>query len=331
MKETLEYLYQGGHLSETDAKGILLKIGQNSFSEIEIASFLTVYLMREITPQELSGFRKALLQLCIPVDLSEFDTIDVCGTGGDGKNTFNISTLSAFVLAGAGIRVAKHGNYGVSSPVGSSNILEHFGYRFSNDATRLRREVGQAGITFLHAPLFHPAMKYVAPVRRALRTKTFFNMLGPMINPASPGFQLVGVYSEKVQDLYNQVFRETGKKYLIIHGLDGYDEISLTGKVRIISSRGEEIITPETFGMAPIQEASLDGGNSAEEASAIFVKVLKNEASAEQKNVVLANSAAGIHTLHPDRSWSDCVGIARESLESGRAQEAFKKLISLQS
>ncbi|MFZ5429843.1 MAG: anthranilate phosphoribosyltransferase [Bacteroidota bacterium] len=331
MKETLEYLYQGGRLTETDAMGILVKIGQNSFSEIEIASFLTVFLMREITPQELSGFRKALLQLCIPVDLSEFDTIDVCGTGGDGKNTFNISTLSAFVLAGAGIRVAKHGNYGVSSPVGSSNILEHFGYRFSNDANRLRREVDQAGITFLHAPLFHPAMKYVAPVRRALRTKTFFNMLGPMINPASPGFQLVGVYSEKVQDLYNLVFRETGKNYLIIHGLDGYDEISLTGKVRAVSPRGEEIISPETFGMAPVQESSLDGGNSAGEAAAIFMKVLKNEANADQQNVVLANSAAGIHTLFPEKSWSDCTGIARESLESGRALEAFKKLISLQS
>lgn len=331
MKETLEYLYQGGRLTETDATGILVKIGQNSFSEIEIASFLTVFLMREITPQELSGFRKALLQLCIPVDLSEFDTIDVCGTGGDGKNTFNISTLSAFVLAGAGIRVAKHGNYGVSSPVGSSNILEHFGYRFSNDANRLRREVDQAGITFLHAPLFHPAMKYVAPVRRALRTKTFFNMLGPMINPASPGFQLVGVYSEKVQDLYNLVFRETGKNYLIIHGLDGYDEISLTGKVRAVSPRGEEIISPETFGMAPVQESSLDGGNSAGEAAAIFMKVLKNEANADQQNVVLANSAAGIHTLFPEKSWSDCTGIARESLESGRALEAFKKLISLQS
>lgn len=331
MKETLEYLYQGGRLTETDAMGILVKIGQNSFSEIEIASFLTVFLMREITPQELSGFRKALLQLCIPVDLSEFDTIDVCGTGGDGKNTFNISTLSAFVLAGAGIRVAKHGNYGVSSPVGSSNILEHFGYRFSNDANRLRREVDQAGITFLHAPLFHPAMKYVAPVRRALRTKTFFNMLGPMINPASPGFQLVGVYSEKVQDLYNLVFRETGKNYLIIHGLDGYDEISLTGKVRAVSPRGEELISPETFGMAPVQESSLDGGNSAGEAAAIFMKVLKNEANADQQNVVLANSAAGIHTLFPEKSWSDCTGIARESLESGRALEAFKKLISLQS
>lgn len=331
MKETLEYLYQGGRLTETDAMGILVKIGQNSFSEIEIASFLTVFLMREITPQELSGFRKALLQLCIPVDLSEFDTIDVCGTGGDGKNTFNISTLSAFVLAGAGIRVAKHGNYGVSSPVGSSNILEHFGYRFSNDANRLRREVDQAGITFLHAPLFHPAMKYVAPVRRALRTKTFFNMLGPMINPASPGFQLVGVYSEKVQDLYNLVFRETGKNYLIIHGLDGYDEISLTGKVRAVSPRGEEIISPETFGMAPVQESSLDGGNSAGEAAAIFMKVLKYEANTDQQNVVLANSAAGIHTLFPEKSWSDCTGIARESLESGRALEAFKKLISLQS
>jgi anthranilate phosphoribosyltransferase len=259
MKEVLERLYQGEKLNRKESNDILLKIGHNNFSEIEIASFLTVYLMREITPDELAGFREALLELCIPIDLSDYNTIDVCGTGGDGKNTFNISTLSAFVLAGAGIKVAKHGNYGVSSPVGSSNILEYAGYRFSNDPAKLQKEVEKAGITYMHAPLFHPAMKYVAPVRRALRTKTFFNMLGPMINPASPKYQLVGVYSTRVQELYNQVYQQTGKQYLIIHGLDGYDEISLTDDVKVVSGNSEEIINSATFGFKPItQEALLE-------------------------------------------------------------------------
>ncbi len=330
MKKTLEFLYEGGRLTQQEASEVLLKIGRNSFSEIEIASFMTVYLMREITPGELSGFRDALLQLCIPVDLPDFETIDVCGTGGDGKNTFNISTLSAFVLAGAGIRVTKHGNYGVSSPVGSSNLLEHFGYRFSNDASRLRKEVEKAGITFLHAPLFHPAMKYVAPVRRALKTRTFFNMLGPMINPASPRYQLVGVYSTKVQDLYNEVFRQAGKQYLIIHGLDGYDEISLTGKVRTVSAQQEDIISPDTFGFKPISEEALFGGNTPQEAADIFQAILSNQSTAEQKNVVLANTAAAIRCIHSSKTWSDCLAIAREALESGKALESFKKLISLQ-
>lgn len=330
MKETLERLYQGDKLTQSEAGDILLKIGNNSFSEIEIASFLTVYLMREITPAELAGFREALLQLCVAVDLSGFKTIDVCGTGGDGKNTFNISTISSFVLAGAGIKVAKHGNYGVSSPVGSSNILEHFGYRFSNDSGKLRNEVEKAGITYLHAPLFHPAMKYVAPVRRALKTKTFFNMLGPIINPASPTYQLTGVYSPKVQDLYHQVLSQTGNQYLIVHGLDGYDEIPLTGKVKVISSGNEEIITPETFGFKPIRPESLFGGNTIEEAAGIFMNVLNNQCTTEQKQVVLANSAAAIRCINPQYSWEGCVGIAGESIESGKASESFKKLISLQ-
>lgn len=330
MKTTLEYLYGGGRLSESEAADVLMKIGQNSFSEIEISSFLTIYLMRPITPPELSGFRKALLELCIPVDLSDYATIDVCGTGGDGKNTFNISTLSAFVLAGAGIPVAKHGNYGVSSPVGSSNVLEYFGYRFANDISKLRREMEIAGITYLHAPLFHPAMKYVAPVRRALKTKTFFNMLGPMINPASPKYQLVGVYSPEVQDLYNNVYRETGQHYLIVHGLDGFDEISLTGSVRTLSAQTEELIGPDSFGMNPVKQEDLYGGETAGEAAAIFMQVLKNESTPEQKNVVMANSAAAIRTVHPEKSWTGCVGIARESIDSGKALEAFKTLISLQ-
>ena len=330
MKEVLEKLYQGEKLNRKEANDILLNIGRNSFSEIEIASFLTVYLMREITHQELAGFRDALLQLCVPVDLSDFETIDVCGTGGDGKNTFNISTLSAFVLAGAGIKVAKHGNYGVSSPVGSSNIIEYAGYRFSNNTERLRNELETAGITFLHAPLFHPAMKYVAPVRRALRTKTFFNMLGPMINPASPKYQLVGVYSTRVQELYNQVYQQTGKQYLIIHGLDGYDEISLTGDVKVVSGNSEEIINSATFGFKPVARDALFGGETAQEASEIFQNVLKNKATKEQKNVVLANTAAAIRCKFPLKPWEECVFIASESLESGKAQNALNKLISMQ-
>jgi len=330
MKAILEYLYGGGTLTTAEAEEVLLKIGQNRFSEIEISSFMTVYLMRKINPRELAGFRNALLKLCVAVDLSEFEPIDVCGTGGDGKNTFNISTLSAFVLAGAGIRVAKHGNYGVSSPVGSSNLFEQAGYRFSNDPKRLRREMEETGITFLHAPLFHPAMKFVAPVRKALKTKTFFNMLGPMINPAFPKYQLVGVYSTDVQDLYSLVFRETECQHLIIHSLDGYDEISLTGTTRVVSNSSEEIIDPASLGFDRVEHEALYGGNSAGEAITIFRNILHDRGNFQQKNVVLANSAAGIRCIYPEKSWETCVAIARESLESGKALQAFNKLISLQ-
>jgi anthranilate phosphoribosyltransferase len=330
MRETLEFLYNGGHLSRSEAEEILIKIGNNSFSEIEIASFLTVYLMREITPPELSGFRDALLRLCLPAELPGFATIDVCGTGGDGKNTFNISTISAFVLAGAGIAVAKHGNYGVSSPVGSSNILEHFGYRSGNDPGKLLKEIETAGITYLHAPLFHPAMKYVAPVRKALRTKTFFNMLGPMINPAKPAYQLVGVYSTGVQQLYSDVYKQAGNQYMIIHGLDGYDEISLTGQVKVVTNDSEEIIGADTFGFSPIEQEDLFGGNTTKEAADIFMNVLKNDSPMPHRNVVLANSAAAIRCIHPLKSWYDCVAEATYSLESGRAFESFNRLLSIQ-
>jgi anthranilate phosphoribosyltransferase len=330
MKELLEHLYKGASLTQQEAEDVLSKIGQNRYSDIEISSFLTVYLMREITPEELAGFRNALMQLCVKVDLNGYDTIDVCGTGGDGKNTFNISTISAFVLAGTGIRVAKHGNYGVSGPVGSSNIFEQVGYRFSTDPGRLKHEVEEAGITFMHAPLFHPAMKYVAPVRRALKIRTFFNMLGPMINPASPKYQLVGVYSPEVQELYSEVYRKSERRYIIVHALDGYDEISLTGKTRVVSNSMEETIDPSTFGFTPVDRQDLSGGTNATEALTIFMNVLNNQGTKQQKNTALANSAAGIRCVFPEKSWSDCVETARESLESGKAIDSFRKLLSLQ-
>jgi len=330
MQDVLNQLFAGKILSRQEAQEIMTRIGQNETTDVEISSFLTVFLMREITSDELAGFRDALLGLCKKADLNGTQTIDVCGTGGDGRNTFNISTISAFVVAGAGTPVAKHGNYGVSGPVGSSNLFEHFGYRFSDDNGKLKREVEKAGITFMHAPLFHPAMKVVAPVRKALRTKTFFNMLGPMINPASPTYQLVGVYSPEVQNLYAGVYRESVKNFMIIHGLDGYDEISLTGQTKIITGREEAIIDPSTFGLKEGSHDELAGGNSTAEAADIFVRVLTNEGTVRQKQVVVANAAAALKVVDPEASWTDCAERASESIDSGKAFRTFKTLISMQ-
>lgn len=330
MKEILQYLINGNKLTSEKAEEVLTKIGQDNYSEIEISSFLTVFLMRPITADELKGFRNALLKLAVRANLSEFNTIDVCGTGGDEKNTFNISTLTAFVLAGAGFKVAKHGNYGVSSSCGSSNLLEFFGYKFSNNESKLKSEIGKTGITFLHAPLFHPAMKYVAPVRRTLKVKTFFNKLGPMVNPSMPQNQLVGVYDLNVLELYKKVYENSMVNYTILHAIDGYDEISLTGDVAYASNQSEGRLNPVDFGFAPLKPAELYGGNSVEEAAEIFKNVLENKATGAQKNAVLANAAAGIKTIHPEKELSACVEIAKESIDSGNALKAFKNLIEMQ-
>ncbi len=249
---------------------MLVRIAEGHFSDSEIASFLTVFRMRRIKAEELAGFRQALLELCVQIDLSEFNTIDIVGTGGDGKDTFNISTLSAFALAGAGIKVTKHGNYGSSSVSGSSNMFEYFGYKFSNDQAKLHREVEEAGICFFHAPLFHPAMKSVGPVRRALKVKTLFNMMGPIINPSFPKNQMVGVYDLDVMDLYHEVFKESGQNYLIVNSLDGYDEISLTGAARFVSNQTEDSLSPEDFGFKTVLQKDLYGGETVDAAARIF-------------------------------------------------------------
>ncbi len=326
MKETLQYLFDGNTLTTKEAEEILIKIGSDNYSEIEISSFLTVFLMRPITAGELKGFRDALLKMAVPVDLSEFKTIDVCGTGGDEKNTFNVSTLTAFVLAGAGYKVAKHGNYGVSSSCGSSNLLEYFGYKFSNNPRKLKAEIENTGITFLHAPLFHPAMKYVAPVRRTLKVKTFFNKLGPMVNPSSPQNQLVGVYGMNVLELYKKVYENSGINYTILHALDGYDEISLTGEVAFVSHGVEGKWTPADFGLATLKPTDLHGGETVEKAARIFRNVLENKGTKAQESAVLANAAVGIKTISPEKNLAECIDIARESVHSGKALESFKKL-----
>jgi anthranilate phosphoribosyltransferase len=330
MKKILQLLFEHKTLNREQAKEVLLNIGKGVYNEHEVTAFMTVYLMRSVTIEELQGFRDALLELCVPVDLNGHAVIDIVGTGGDGKNTFNISTLSCFVVAGAGQKVAKHGNYGASSISGASNVMEQLGYKFKNDKDRLKKEVEEANICFMHAPLFHPALKTVAPIRKNLGMRTFFNMLGPMVNPASPAFQLIGVYNLEMARIYNYLLQQTDKAFTIIHSLDGYDEISLTNDTKVITNKGEKIMTPEQLGKRAVVPADIYGGNSVEEAAKIFVKILKGEGTWAQNAVVFANAAMALHCTGNYKNYEEAYAKAVESLESGNANNVLKKLIELQ-
>jgi anthranilate phosphoribosyltransferase len=329
MKEIILQLLEQKSLSKETAKQALTDITMGRVNHSQMACFMTVYMMRSITVEELEGFRDAMLELCLATDLSEYNPIDLCGTGGDGKDTFNVSTLASFVVAGAGVRVAKHGNYGVSSGVGSSNIIEHFGYKFTNDISTLRNQIEKAGICILHAPLFHPSMKNVGPIRKDLGVKTFFNMLGPMSNPAFPQNQLVGVFSLELARLYGYLYQKTGKNFAILHSLDGYDEVSLTGAFKLISNKKETILQPEDIGFKKVKAEALSSGKSLESSAKIFTNVLCNEATPEQTSAVIVNAAMAIWCARPELSLEDAIGLAKESLESGKALNAFKTLLSL--
>ncbi len=330
MKNILNRLFDHRQLSEQDAYDVLTGIGKGLYNPSQIAAFLTVYLMRQISVEELKGFRTALLDLCLRVDLSDFETIDVCGTGGDGKDTFNISTLSAFVVAGAGYKVAKHGNYGVSSSCGSSNVMEYLGYVFTNDEAKLKQQLDEAGFCMMHAPLFHPAMKNVAPIRRELSVKTFFNMLGPLVNPSFPRHQMVGVFNLEVARLYNYLFqKDEDFRFAIIHSLDGYDEVSLTGKVKSYRPDGEKLLSPDDWGLPAVKAEEISGGETVQEAAKLFLAVLKNEATTAQTNVVLANTAVAIQVLENGKDLKTCVEAARESLLSGRAYASLTNAVEL--
>ena len=330
MKQILQYLFEHKTLTKSQAKEVLVNISKGMYNESEIASFITVFLMRSITIEELEGFRDALLELCLKVDLDGHHVIDIVGTGGDGKNTFNISTLACFIVAGTGQKVAKHGNYGATSISGASNVMEKMGYRFKTDNVQLKKEVDQANICFLHAPVFHPALKTVGPIRKNLGVRTFFNMLGPMVNPASPAFQLVGVYNLEMARIYNYVLQQTGRSFTIIHGLDGYDEISLTNDTKVITAAGEKIMTPQQLGKRLVDAHDIHGGNTPEEASTIFITILKGNGSWAQNAVVLANAAMALNCTGKYASYDDAYQAAVESLESGKAYKALEKLISLQ-
>jgi anthranilate phosphoribosyltransferase len=293
-------------------------------------TIITVFLMRSITIEELQGFSDALLELCVKVDLGGYQVMDIVGTGGDGKNTFNISTLSCFIVAGAGQKVAKHGNYGATSISGASNVMEQLGYTFKNDSDRLKKELDTANICFLHAPLFHPALKIVGPIRKNLGVRTFFNMLGPMVNPASPAYQLVGVYNLEMARIYNYLLQQTGKTFTIIHSLDGYDEISLTNDTKVITNEGEKVMTPEQLGKRMVTAEDIYGGNTVEEAAKIFKKIIKGEGSWAQNAVVLANAAMALQCTGNFKNYEDAYSAAVDSLESGKANQSLQTLISLQ-
>jgi anthranilate phosphoribosyltransferase len=330
MKAILNHLFDQKTFSKAESKEILKNIALGKYNVSQMAAFMTAYGMRSITVEELQGFRDAMLELCLPINLtSEFNLIDLCGTGGDGKDTFNISTLASFVVAGAGYKVAKHGNYGVSSGCGSSNVMEYLGYQFTNNEDALKTSLDQAGICFLHAPLFHPAMKTVAPIRRELGVKTFFNMLGPMVNPAQPQNQIVGVFSLELARLYAYLYQQSDKKYTILHALQGYDEISLTCDFKTFSNIGEQIYTINSLGFEEIDAASITGGSTVEESAKIFQLVLENKASQNQKNVVLCNAAMAIKTMNPDLSFADCFYQAEKSLVDGLALKSFQNLLAI--
>lgn len=328
MKAILNRLINHETISREEAKAALVEISNGSINDSQIAAFLTVYMMRSITLDELEGFREALLEMCLPVELQQYDPVDLCGTGGDGKDTFNISTLASFVTAGAGVKVAKHGNYGVSSGCGSSNVMEHLGIKFSNEKDFLERSMEEAGICFLHAALFHPAMKNVAPIRKNLGVKTFFNMLGPMVNPAFPQNQVVGVYSLELARMYAYLYQKTGKNFTILHALDGYDEISLTGNTKMITNSAETVLEPEDLQVATIKASEISGGNTVASAAEIFMNVLQNKGTAAQNNVVCANAAVAISTVQKI-NLEKAFLTAKESLQSGNALQAFKRLQQL--
>ncbi|MEP2239466.1 MAG: anthranilate phosphoribosyltransferase [Maribacter sp.] len=328
MKETLNKLINHEILSKEDAKRILVNIAKGDYNTSQIAAFLTVYMMRSITIEELEGFRDALLDLCLAVDLSAYNPIDLCGTGGDGKDTFNISTLSSFVTAGAGIKVTKHGNYGVSSKCGSSNVMEFLGIKFSNDAGFLEKCIDEAGICVLHAPLFHPAMKNVAPIRKDLAVKTFFNMLGPMVNPAFPKNQMVGVFNLELARMYGYLYQKTDKNFTVLHALDGYDEISLTGNTKTISNYTESMLKPSDFGVNQIKQSDIVGGDSIDTSAQIFLNVLQGKGTEPQNNVVCANAGIAIATV---KNLTPLEGFekAKESLLGGHGLTALKKIQEL--
>jgi anthranilate phosphoribosyltransferase len=330
MKKILQHLFEHKTLSQQQAKEVMLNIAKGVYNDTEITAFITVFLMRSITIDELQGFRDGLLELAVPVKLNGYDVIDIVGTGGDGKNTFNISTLACFIVAGAGKKVAKHGNYGATSVSGASNVMEFLGYKFKNHSDQLKKEIEETNFCFLHAPLFHPALKAVAQISKNIGFRTFFNMLGPMVNPANPRYQLVGVYNLEMARVYNYLLQQTGSAFTIIHGLDGYDEISLTNDTKVITQKGEKVLSAEELGKRTVSAIDITGGNTVEDAANTFLKILKGKGTWAQNAVVLANASMALQCTGGYKSYDEAYNAAVESLEGGKAYEKLQKLISLQ-
>lgn len=332
MKNILNRLFDHQYLDRAEAGEIMRRMAAGEYNESQIAAFISVFLMRSISIDEFMGFTDALLELRTNVDkLRAYNPIDIVGTGGDNKNTFNISTLSCFTVAAAGYKVAKHGNYGATSVSGASTVMEQHGVKFTNDVSKLEKSLDKTNIAFLHAPMFNNALKVVAPVRKALAVRTFFNMLGPVVNPIMPKRTVLGVFNLKMARMYFYTYQQTDVDYSIIHSLDGYDEISLTGDFKVINRSGENIYTPEQIGLERCEEIELSGGATAEDAAKIFDDIINNTATRAQKNAVLANSAIAIQTINPDLSMEECIAQAREAINSGKLKETFKQFLELNS
>lgn len=329
MKDILKHLFENKTLSKSEAKQVLTDIALQKHNNSHIVAFMTAYCMRSITIDELEGFRDAMLELCIPVDFSAYNAIDMCGTGGDGKDTFNISTLASFVVAGAGFKVAKHGNYGVSSNCGSSNVMEFLGYKFTTDYDKLKRELDEVGVCILHAPLFHPAMKNVAPFRKEMGVKTFFNILGPMVNPSQPQNQMVGVFSMELARVYTYIYQKTTKNFAIVHSFDGYDEVSLTGPFKVLSTMGEHVYQVKDLGLPVLNPISIQGGEDIKASAKIFTDILQGNGTKAQQNVVIANAAVAIRCINPSFTLEMAAQAAAESLKSKKALQSFEKLIAI--
>ncbi|MDR3093305.1 MAG: anthranilate phosphoribosyltransferase [Bacteroidales bacterium] len=331
MKELLYKLFEHRYLDRSESRDVLIRMSNGEFNDNQITAFITVFLMRSITTDELAGFRDALLEMRVPVDLSAYNAIDIVGTGGDNKNTFNISTAACLTVAGAGYNVVKHGNYGSTSISGASNVIEAHGVKFTRDTDVMKRSLDACNFAYLHAQFFSPAMKVVAPVRKALAVRTFFNMLGPLVNPTLPKRQVLGVYNLKLARLYNYLYQESGIDFTIVNSLDGYDEVSLTDAFKVFNKTGEAVYTPEELGFSRCSEPDLYGGSTVEAASAIFDNVLSFTATSAQINAVVINAAFAIQTICPEKSIEECIAIARESLKSGKAQQAMKTFVEINS
>ena len=331
MKHLLYKLFEHNKLDREESREVLLRMVNGEYNDSQIAAFVTVFLMRSITINELAGFRDALLEMRVPVDLSEYDAVDIVGTGGDNKNTFNISTAACFTVAGAGYKVVKHGNYGFSSISGASDVIERHGVKFTNEIGKMRHSLNECNIAYLHAQYFSPALKRVAPVRKDIGVRTFFNMLGPLVNPALPRRQMLGVYNLKLARLYYYLYQQTGIDFAIVNSLDGYDEISLTSDFKVLSNKEEAIYTPQQLGFRQARESDLYGGQTIDEAVKIFDNVLSNSASEAQKNAVVVNAAFALRIIREDLSIEEAIAQAKESLKSGKAEKAFRKFVELNS
>lgn len=327
MKEILQYLFNHHTLSKSEAKAIMIEIAQNKFNTTEVTAFISVFLMRNITLTELEGFREALLQMAVPVHIDASDAIDIVGTGGDGKNTINISTLASFVIAGAGQKVTKHGNYGASAVTGSSNVLEELGYQMNNDSDKLNKDLEKANICFLHAPYFHPALQSVGALRKSLGLRTFFNLLGPLVNPAKPKYSVIGVYNLEIARIYQYLLQKDPQEFILVHGLDGYDEISLTHDSKIITKKGENIYSAEDLGFDPVSPESIQAGKTTQEAATIFRNILEGKGTESQNSVVLANASIALYHTEKFGSYDDCLLLAQESLHSGKALRSLELLL----